>query len=354
MSATELNKIRQKLLRWYDQHRRDLPWRRTQDPYAIWVAETMLQQTQVKTVLPYYRRFLRAVPTLQALNRAAKENILALWSGLGYYRRAINLKRAAQKIIDEHGGKIPQEFNALRALPGIGPYTAGALMSIAFNQPYPALDGNARRVLTRLFNVKEEKSLGKISTQLVSLSRPGHFNQALMELGSRICLPQDPVCSRCPLAQFCMARRSGDFSRQKSGKALSPAKRRAKKVEWPLVVIRHKREILLRRRPPGGLLAGLWEVPGGERKKREPLKTALTRHLNGLGEKVSAPSLIGEIRHSITHRNIRAPVFVWTHDTNATKPPLTAPGWRWVSLASLPRYPLSSLSLKAIKLATEQ
>ncbi|MFQ5904899.1 MAG: A/G-specific adenine glycosylase, partial [Candidatus Binatia bacterium] len=253
MSTANLIPIRRNLLRWYDRNRRDLPWRRTRDPYAIWIAETMLQQTQVKTALPYYRRFMSTLPTIEALDRASKEEVLALWSGLGYYRRAENLKKASQRIIRDHGGKIPQEFNALCTLPGVGPYTAGALMSIAFNQVYPAVDGNARRVLTRIFNIKREKDLHEVGKRLVSPSRPGHFNQALMELGSRICLAHDPSCPICPMARSCAARRSGRFHLEQ----LSKTKRRVKKVEWPLVVIQNKRKILLRRRAPGGILGGL-------------------------------------------------------------------------------------------------
>lgn len=343
----KFKQIRIRLLRWFDQNRRDLPWRRTRDPYAIWIAETMLQQTQVKTVLPYYRRFLNTFPTLKALDRASREEVLALWSGLGYYRRAENLKKAARRVAREHRGIIPQEFDTLRALPGVGPYTSGALMSIAFNQPYPALDGNARRVLARLFDLKREKELWAISKRLVSPSRPGHFNQALMELGSTVCLSRDPHCWICPVAQFCRARRSVHFESKQS----SPAKRKIKNIEWPLVVIRNKRRILLHRRPQGGLLGGLWEIPGGERQKGESLEATLSRYLNGLDKQVRPHSFVGEIRHTITHRRIRAPVFVCS---NYKKGSLPHPSWRWSSLSSLHRYPLSSLSLKAIRLVTQR
>lgn len=347
MPTANFDRIRRNLLRWYKETRRDLPWRRTRDPYAIWIAETMLQQTQIKTVLPYYRRFLRACPTIKALNQASKDKLLALWSGLGYYRRAENLKKAARKIMRDHREKIPHDFDALRALPGVGPYTAGALMSIAFNQAYPALDGNARRVIARMFNVRRERDLRAISEKLVSPSHPGEFNQALMELGSTVCLPRDPNCPLCPVAHSCSAQRSGRFQL----KQLPSAKRRIKKIEWPLLVIQNSGKILLRRRPPDGILGGLWEVPGGERKKGETLKAALGRHLNGLGKRVNPDSLAGEIRHSITRYMIRAPVFLCSNDRKICPP---APDWRWVSLSSLGRYPLSSLSLKAIRLAEKR
>ncbi len=346
MPANKFHLIRWNLLRWYGRNKRDLPWRQRHDPYAVWIAETMLQQTQVKTVLPYYHRFLRAFPTIEALDRAPGEKVLALWSGLGYYRRAENLKRSARKIIRDHKGKLPREFRKLRELPGIGPYTAGALMSIAFNQPYPALDGNARRVIERVFGPRRESDLQKTGEQLVSPLRPGEFNQALMELGATVCLPRDPSCTECPLAQACRAKKCGIFDSQ----LRAPSAKMIQKVEWPLVLIRNDKKILLRRRPPNGILGGLWEIPGGEKRTKESLNSALKRHLNGLAGNVNSLSCVGEIRHNITHRRIRAPIFVMSF-ADTSKIRLSHPNWRWFSLSSLHRYPLSSLSLKAIKRA---
>lgn len=346
MSATKLGRVRNRLLAWYRKNRRDLPWRRTRDPYAIWIAETMLQQTQVGTVLPYYRRFLKAFPTVRALDRASRENTLALWSGLGYYRRAENLRRAARIIVQKHRGKLPRDFDSLRALPGIGPYTAGALMSIAFNRPYPALDGNARRVLSRIFQVKGEKGLCAIGGELSSCDRPRELNQALMELGATVCVAQGPACPVCPVEQFCAARSSGRLPKKRP----SATKRRIASVQWPLLVIRNNGKVLLRRRALSGLLAGLWEIPGGEKRKKEKLRAALARHLNGPGWIVDDSSRVGEVRHNITYRRIRAPVFLLSQSTR----PRPGPGWRWVSLSSLKRYPLSSLTLKAIKLVAER
>ena len=351
-TASKLNQIRRHLLRWYDKNRRSLPWRDTQDPYAIWVIETMLQQTQVKTALPYYLRFLTAFPTISSLDRAPLDRVLALWSGLGYYRRAQNLKKAARKIMREHKGKLPQDYHALLTLPGVGPYTAGAVMSIAFNQPFPALDGNTRRVLGRSFNTSREKDLQEIDRRLVSPSRPGDFNQALMELGATICHFRDPTCPVCPLASTCIAR-----SRAKGPtrwitvifpSQIGPTRgRKVKNVEWPLALIQKNGKILLRRRFQDGLLEGLWEIPGGERKAQETVKATLARHLKGLGQRGRPVFEIGEIRHSITYRRIRASLFFFPgyHISH-----LPNPDWRWVAISSLRRYPLSSLSLKAIKL----
>ena len=342
-TASKLNQIRRHLLRWYDKNRRSLPWRDTQDPYAIWVIETMLQQTQVKTALPYYLRFLTAFPTISSLDRAPLDRVLALWSGLGYYRRAQNLKKAARKIMREHKGKLPQDYHALLTLPGVGPYTAGAVMSIAFNQPFPALDGNTRRVLGRSFNTSREKDLQEIDRRLVSPSRPGDFNQALMELGATICHFRDPTCPVCPLASTCIARSTVIFPSQ-----IGPTRgRKVKNVEWPLALIQKNGKILLRRRFQDGLLEGLWEIPGGERKAQETVKATLARHLKGLGQRGRPVFEIGEIRHSITYRRIRASLFFFPgyHISH-----LPNPDWRWVAISSLRRYPLSSLSLKAIKL----
>ncbi|MBI2539930.1 MAG: A/G-specific adenine glycosylase, partial [Deltaproteobacteria bacterium] len=369
-----LDRIRRTPLRWYQKNRRELPWRRTRDPYAILIAETMLQQTQVRTVLPYYRRFLKAFPTVGALDRASKEKVLALWSGLGYYRRVENLKRAARIIAREHGGKIPRQFDSLRALPGVGAYTAGALMSIAFNRPYPALDGNARRVLLRIFGIEDENDLYAIASRAARCARPGEWNQALMELGATICVARNPHCPLCPVRQSCAAWRRGralEKAPSAPTRALVPRlaslahddpergptvtgrgpRRRVEKIQWPLLVIQKRQKVLLRRRPAAALLNGLWELPGGERQRGESLTAALTRHLNGLGSIVDQSLLVGEVRHSITHRRIRAPVFLLAQPGKEIRP---GRGWRWAPLSSLRRYPLSSLSLKAIKLATER
>ena len=347
MSTAKIDYIRRRLLSWYGKNRRDLPWRRTRNPYAVWIAETMLQQTQVKSVLPYYRRFLRAFPTTRKLDRASQEEVLALWSGLGYYRRAENLKKAARIIMREHRGKLPRKFDLILALPGVGPYTAGAVMSIAFNQVYSALDGNARRVLMRAFSLKKEADLQRIGKLLVPPARPGPFNQALMDLGATICSVREPNCPSCPIGRSCAASSSGCFQL----KVPSVTKRRIEKIEWPLAVIQNNKKILLRRRPAGGLLGGLWEVPGGEREKEESPEATLNRHLNGLGKIARPASFVGEVRHSITYRKIRAPVFFSSGNSKSLQPQSS---WRWAPLSALHRYPLSALSLKAIRLATRR
>ena len=342
---SKTRQIHRSRLRWYDKTRRDLPWRRTCDPYAIWIAETMLQQTQVKTVIPYYRRFLGAFPTLESMDRAAKQKVLALWSGLGYYRRAENLKEAARILARRYGGKLPRDYEALIRLPGIGPYTAGALMSIAFKQRYPALDGNAKRVISRLLNTRTETKVSERAWQLVPRSLPGHFNQALMELGSCICHPKDPSCPQCPLSKFCVTKTMG-----RSLPQLHPRPHKADNIEWPMVIIQKVGKILLHRRSQVGLLRGLWEVPGGKTEGKEKVMATVNRHLEGLGIKGYRILKIGEIHHNITRYKIRSPLFVFS---DYKFPRSSHSNWRWVPIASLHRYPLTSLSLKAVRLFTD-
>jgi A/G-specific adenine glycosylase len=304
----------------------------------------MLQQTQVKTVLPYYRRFLKTFPTVHALDRASMERVLTLWSGLGYYGRARNLKLAARRIVREHQGKIPNEWHHLIALPGVGSYTAGALLSIAFNQPFPALDGNARRVLMRLFNPRTRKELAEVAHRFSHDPAPSQLNQALMELGATICLPRRPQCVKCPVSKSCHAHSS-------DGLRITPMparKRNFRKILWPLLLIERDGKILLRRRAQQGLLAGLWEIPGGEKRKSETVTEALTRHLDGFCKQIGNVTLIGKIRHSITNRRIQAPIF---RGQLPERRPTSCSTWRWFSPDSLPRYPLSSLTRKALRLA---
>jgi A/G-specific adenine glycosylase len=345
MARKNLSAIRRKLLDWYDRHHRDLSWRRTRDPYAIWIAETMLQQTQVSTVTPYYERFMRELPTLQALHRAPLRRVLALWSGLGYYRRAENLKRSAREIVRKYGGHLPNDYDVLRSLPGIGDYTAGALMSIAFQQPYPALDGNARRVLDRLFDPKDDKELRQTAGLLVPATRPGYFNQGLMELGATICVPKDPRCPRCPIAIHCVSRVTG----RRTEKLRTARSVPAHEIEWPLAILRQVGKILLRQRSGNGLLAGLWEFPGGEAMPSKHLRASLVTQLAEPAKKLPHKRRIGEFRHSITNRKIRSPVYLFELPEQME---LRLPSrlWRWLQPASLADFPVSSMTFKAAKI----
>jgi len=317
--------MRAALLRWYDRNKRDLPWRRTRNPYAIWVSETMLQQTQVGTVLPYYRRFMEAFPSVEALDRASLDAVRSVWSGLGYYRRAANLKQAARLVVSRHGGRLPADYQTLLGLPGIGRYTAGAIMSIAFGQRYPAPDGNLRRVYTRLLGLTAPRDTDKVAEEMVSRSRPGDFNQAVMELGATVCLPTGPLCGRCPLARRCSARASGAFDVPRRQTT------RTRAVRWPLIFVELRSRILLHRRPDSGLLAGLWELPTPDTLPEGVADETLRR---------SDPVTV--IRHAITDMRITAPVYVLRRRVT-----VKGPDWRWVSFDDLRSYPLSSLSTKA-------
>ena len=300
----------------------------------------MLQQTQVKTVLPYYQRFLASFPSIHHLDRARRDKVMALWSGLGYYRRATNLKQAAREIVRRHGGKLPRNYAALRALPGAGGIFADAVMSIAFGERYPALDANARRVLSRIYETPDEAALKAVAARVVPGARPGDFNQALMDLGATVCLARNPRCAECPTAPLCAASRGGRIAK-------SAAKVRTRKVEWPLAVIARDGKILLRRRAERGLLAGMWEIPGGEKKPRERITDALARELTSARTRVASASMLGVVRHSITDRNIRAPVYLCTLERDFRE---KIPGWRWLPLAALKKLPISALSMKAARL----
>jgi A/G-specific adenine glycosylase len=268
-----------------------------------------------------------------------------LWSGLGYYRRAENLKRAAREIVRQYGGRLPDDYDVLRSLPGIGDYTAGALMSIAFQQAYPALDGNARRVLDRLSDPKDHGELRRVAALLVPTTRPGYFNQGLMELGATICVSRDPRCPRCPIAVHCMSRATGRRTEKlRTGRSAPPHE-----VEWPVAIFRQLGRILLRQRAGNGLLAGLWEFPGGEATPSKCLRTSLVNQLAEPEKKFPQKRRIGEFRHSITNRRIRSPVYLFEL-TEQMKLRLPSRKWRWLRPAALADFPVSSMTFKAAKI----
>jgi A/G-specific adenine glycosylase len=267
--------------------------------------------------------------------------VLRLWSGLGYYRRAENLHRAARQIVRHHHGHLPDEFAALRRLPGIGDYTAGAILSIAFKQPYAAIDGNVRRVFGRLFGATADKELRHCAAQLLHEANPGDLNQALMELGATICTPRLPSCSICPVARQCPAR-----NRQLNAPAQAVAAKPFRQVSWPLAIVERRGKVLLRRRSDDGLLAKLWELPGCEIAGAANPLASLRRELRAHGIRTRPPSRLGEFRHSITDRRIRAAVFLF----NLTTPPvLPKNNYRWVDARKF-HQPVSAMTAKAIEL----
>lgn len=302
-------RLRRRLLAWFDAGRREFPWRFPQhgaDPYRVWLSEVMLQQTRTESVLPYYRRFVERWPTLEALAAARDADVLAAWSGLGYYARCRNLLAAAREALAGHGG-LPASLEALRELPGFGPYTAGAVASIAFAVPAPAVDGNAARVLARLFGVEGEagparnRRLEQLAWALVSRKRPGDLNQSLMELGATVCRPRAPRCPVCPVAASCAARRSGRLD------AIPARSRRAPREALTLAFARVERSgsVLLERRPDRGLFGGLWALPGVEVADGDDPRRALRRELRRrLGAAPRVGEEIAAVERVLTHRDL--------------------------------------------------
>lgn len=292
------------LLSWFGQRQRDLPWRRTRDPYRIWLSEVMLQQTQVRTVTPYYERFLTRFPTLEALAAADLDQVLAVWQGLGYYSRARNLHAAARMVRDRHQGQVPADRAALSALPGVGAYTAAAVLSIAFGQDLVAIDGNVKRVLSRLYDYAQDpnraegqRALRSYAEALLPPGRAGDFNQAMMELGATLCLPKGPLCHVCPLCCYCQAREKG-VQEQRPMRRPQPAMPHR---QWLAAYIARGRRLLLLRRQPHGLLGGLWELPNIEIAPQEAPLTALQRLLQTLGVQGEAGVQLATVRHAYTH-----------------------------------------------------
>jgi A/G-specific adenine glycosylase len=302
--------LRRRLLAWYDAHRRALPWRfpqRGADPYRVWLAEVMLQQTQVAAVIPYYERFVARFPTLEALARADEDDVLALWSGLGYYARGRNLLAAAREAVARHGG-LPASLEELRALPGFGAYTAGAVASIAFAIPAPAVDGNVARVLARVFLVEGDPAARAVRERLWALAgalvvegRPGDLNQALIELGATLCRKPTPACGRCPVAPLCAARAAGRAAE------VPPARRRAARVPLHVAcaVVRRDGELLVVRAPRTGLLAGLWQLPAAEVPPGADGALALAAALRArFGDGAAVGPLVARAARVLTHREL--------------------------------------------------
>jgi len=334
------------LLAWYDQHARHLPWRGSADPYVVLVSEVMLQQTQVETVMPYFARWMQRFPSLASLAEAQQQEVLAAWEGLGYYSRARNLQRAAQMVMQEFSGKIPADPPSLRRLPGVGRYTAGAIASIAFGQPVPALDGNIRRVLSRVFNVSEDarspagvRRLWSLAAEQLPSDRPGDYNQALMDLGALVCTPQNPGCPDCPLAFACQAYALGIQSLRP---VLAP-RPTVPHITVTAAIIQRQGQVLIAQRPPYGLLGGMWEFPGGKQQEGESLPDCLQREIKEeLGVMVEVGTPAGVYRHAYTHFRLTLHAF-YCRLLGDEPRPLEVAALRWISPAELPAYPMGKV-----------
>ncbi len=341
------------LLEWYRKNRRDLPWRRTRDPYAIWISEAMLQQTRVETVIPYYERFLERFPDVFALASSDADELLGVWAGLGYYSRARNLRKAANVVVEQHAGQLPDSAEALRELPGIGRYTAGAVASIAFDRPEAIVDGNVARVLARLLEIREEIKSPAVQRQLwdeaAALARgpaPGDLNQALMELGATVCTPKSPDCKACPLRRRCAGLAAGD-PESLPVKTKKPKPRAVEAVTGWLV---RRGKVLAVRRPPHGLLGGLWELPGGDLAKKEDPAAGMLRALHeAIGLRSAAVERLGSVEHLFTHRRLRLHVF--RCDTPVGRVRLDGfDAHRWVAPTALAQLPHGAPTRKALAL----
>lgn len=336
--------MRRALLAWYRRHRRDLPWRRTRDPYAIWVSEIMLQQTQVATAEPYYRRFLARFPDVRALASAPIDRVLERWAGLGYYRRARFLHEAARLVVREHGGRVPDSPDTFAALPGVGRYTVGAVMSIGFGRALPVLDGNVARVFARwtarplaVKSPADAKVLWALADSLVPPASPGDWNQALMELGATVCTPRAPRCEGCPVRRWCAAFAAG------TPEAYPPvAPRRAtERVRRAVAWITHRGRALHVRRE-GALLDGLWEPPGVELADGADAHAALQQALRALGVSARLSREGPRVKHAITYRAIDVEVWRGTVVGAAPRPGASR---RWIHAAA-PGVALSALAGK--------
>ena len=337
--------LAEKLLAWYAVNARTLPWRGHPDPYAVWVSEIMLQQTQVDTVSPYFERWMARFPTLEALAAASEQEVLALWEGLGYYSRARNLWRAARQVW-EAGGQMPRTAADLALLPGVGRYTAAAIASMAFGQDEAALDGNIRRVLARVFNVtlparspEGERQLWALAQQHLPPGRAGDYNQALMDLGSQICTPRAPACLVCPLQALCQAAALGLQAERPVMSARPPV------PLWTVTaaVIWRADRVLIARRPSRGLLGGLWEFPGGKLEPGETLPEGLRREIaEELAVEIAVGAELGVYRHAYTHFKVVLHAFACTLVTGEPQPQV-ASELCWALPAELPDFPMGKI-----------
>jgi A/G-specific adenine glycosylase len=349
LSRETVKAIRESLLAWYRRHGRQLPWRETTDPYRIWVSEVMLQQTQVRTVIDYYRNFINRFPDLQALAGADQQAVLKCWEGLGYYARARNLHEAARIVRDRHGGRVPDRIEVFRSLPGVGDYIAAAVQSIAFHQAHAVVDGNVKRVLARLFRVEApvnvpaaHKRFRALAESLLARHCPDQFNQALMELGALVCRPESPDCASCPLARYCLARQRDLVGRY-------PLRREAKKVPTHRVavgVVWKADRMLITQRAPQGLLGGLWEFPGGRLKTGEDAASACIREIREeTGLRVEVLEALARVRHAYTHFKIQMDVFICRLIGGRVR--LRGPvASRWITIEQIDAYPFPKANHK--------
>lgn len=331
------------LLAWYDQNKRQMPWRDSGDPYKIWISEIMLQQTRVDQVRPYFNNFIKKFPTVRDLAQADQQEVLKVWEGLGYYSRARNLHHAAKTVVERFDGEIPDTWDSITELKGIGPYTASAVLSIAFNKRYAAVDGNVIRVLSRYFGITDnvrstrtKRYIQETADTLIDTKRPGDFNQALMELGATVCTPSSPACGNCPLQAGCEAYRT---SRTDVIPYKAPRKKVPHKQIAVGIIMDQEHRVLIALRPEDAMLGGLWEFPGGKQKKDETLKEAVRRELlEELGVEVAVGARVMQLDHAYSHFKITLSAYLCRLQKGDPQPN-SSQEIRWVSLDALDDFP---------------
>ncbi|MFW5997220.1 MAG: A/G-specific adenine glycosylase [Desulfovermiculus sp.] len=359
LSAHISSTISSKLLAWFSQSCRDLPWRQNPTPYRVWISEVMLQQTQVDRVVPYFLHWMEIFPHIQAVAEADQERVLKAWEGLGYYTRAKNIQAAAQKIWVECNGVLPSDMSLLRALPGIGPYTAAAIASLAFNQPVPAVDANVQRVMARILNedgpIKSalpQKTIRKAVTGLISDGDPRSMNQALMELGALVCTPRSPACASCPVKEQCQSLAAEVVHLR----PVMPDQKPSIALQVAAGVLLDNERILIQKRPPHGLMANLWEFPGGKLKAGENPEQALVREFREeLELEIRVLDKITVIKHSYTRFRVTLHVYWCTMASPGQDPVLhAASDFRWTLPEELDQYPFPAADCKLIQMLSEK
>jgi A/G-specific adenine glycosylase len=352
-ARTPAKTIQSKLLKWYLKEKREMPWRNSLDPYRILVSEFMLQQTQVKTVIPYFKRWIKSFPTVQKLARARESTVLKHWEGLGYYSRARNLRKSAQIIQRDYSGKVPESMNEIMKLPGVGRYTAGAVLSIAFGKKVPVLDGNVKRVLSRLCMLKENGSTRKSENilwesmqNLLPDTNVGDFNQAFMELGATVCLPKNPLCRLCPLKKICKSQ----LSEQQDNYPPPKQKASTTRIEVSAAVIIRRNKIYIQKRKLGGLMGGLWEFPGGKFEPGESAMQCLHREIKEeLGVAIHIDEKLMVIKHSYTRFRVTLHVY-YCRVRSGRVSPTQCEESKWVKVDELDSYPFPAANVKIIRI----
>ncbi len=342
------------VLDWYTEHKRSMPWRETKDPYKIWISEIMLQQTRVDQAWPYFERFISEFPTVFDLAEAEQQRVMKAWEGLGYYSRARNLHAAAKSIVADYGGKLPEEYEEIIKLKGIGPYTAAAITSIAFGKPNAVVDGNVIRVITRYFGIEDDirstrttKAVQQHVDELISQEQPAAFNQGLMEIGSTVCKPANPDCLTCPIQVGCVATKT---AKTEVIPYKSPAKKKPHKHIGVGIIEHEDGKVLIALRPEDVMLGGLWEFPGGKQEEGETIRQTVERELQEeLGVKIHAYKEFMKLKHVYSHFSITLHAFLCKLISGEPKPK-SSQEIRWVEISELEQYPFP----KANKQLTEK